>query len=103
MYDSANSSRCEYHYNSVNVIVGKQSLGKTVITIEEMFKLAVLYTHHLLVYVTKNGEESDRSFKALKQLILMSIVISSENQTKEYIELLITYKNLYYKIKEQHL
>lgn len=91
------------YYNSVNVIVGKQSLGKTVIAIEEIIKLAVLDTHHMLVYVTKNGDESDRTFKALKQLILMPIVVISEKQAKEYIEMLIAYKNLYYEIKEQHL
>ena len=56
-------------YNSVNVIVGKQGQGKTVIALEEIIKIALMDTHHLLVYVTKDGNESDRSFLALKSLI----------------------------------
>ena len=40
-------------YNSVNAIVGKQSTGKTVIALQEIIKLGILHTHHLLVYVTK--------------------------------------------------
>ena len=91
------------YYNSVNVIVGKQSLGKTVIAIEEIIKISVLGTHHMLVYVTKTGDESDRSFKALKSSILMPIVTISEKEAQEFIELLIAFKNLYYEIKEGHL
>lgn len=90
-------------FNSVNVIVGKQSLGKTVIAIEEIIKIAILGTHHMLIYVTKNGDENDLSFQALKKLILMPIVIVSEANAKEYIQTLIDYKNLYYQIKREHL
>ena len=36
-------------YNSVNVIVGKQSLGKTVTALEEIIKIGYMGTHHLLV------------------------------------------------------
>ena len=39
-------------YNSVNVIVGKQSFGKTVIALEEIIKISQLNTHHLLIYIT---------------------------------------------------
>ena len=91
------------YYNSVNVIVGKQSLGKTVIAIEEIIKISVLGTHHMLVYVTKTGDENDKSFKALKNSILMPIVTISEKQAQEFIEMLIAFKNLYYEIKEDHL
>ena len=91
------------YYNSVNVIVGKQSLGKTVIAIEEIIKISVLGTHHMLVYVTKTGDENDKSFKALKNSILMPIVTISEKQVQEFIEMLIAFKNLYYEIKEDHL
>ena len=55
-------------YNSVNVIVGKQSLGKTVVALEEIIKISLLGTHHLLIYVTKNGDENDLSFQSLKHL-----------------------------------
>ena len=55
-------------YNSVNVIVGKQSMGKTVIALQEIIKASQLGTHHLLVYVTKNGDENDLTFQSLKHL-----------------------------------
>ena len=46
-------------YNSINVIVGKQEQGKMVIALEEVIKILLMNTHHLLVYVTKDGDESD--------------------------------------------
>ena len=57
--------------NSVNVIVGKQSSGKTVIALKEIIKLGVLNTHHLFIYVTKDGQESDKTFLALKPLLMI--------------------------------
>ena len=90
-------------YNSVNVIVGKQSLGKTVVALEEIIKISLLGTHHLLVYVTKNGDENDLSFQSLKHLLKIPYVTVSEKDSKPFIEELIAAKNLYYKIKREHL
>ena len=64
-------------YHSVNEIVGKQSLGKTVIALEEIIKISLLGTHHLLVYVTNNGDENDLSFQSLKSLLKMPYVTIS--------------------------
>lgn len=90
-------------YNSVNVIVGKQSLGKTVVALEEIIKISLLGTHHLLVYVTKNGDENDLSFQSLKHLLKIPYVTVSEKDAKPFIEELIAAKNLYYQIKREHL
>lgn len=90
-------------YNSVNVIVGKQSLGKTVVAIEEIIKISLLKTHHLLIYVTKNGDENDLSFQALKPLVKMPYITISEKEAKPCIEELIAAKNLYYQIRREHL
>ena len=90
-------------YNSVNVIVGKQSLGKTVIALEEIIKISLLGTHHLLVYVTKNGDENDLSFQSLKHLLQIPYVTISEKDAKPFIEELIAAKNLYYQIKREHI
>ena len=90
-------------YNSVNVIVGKQSLGKTVVALEEIIKISLLGTHHLLVYVTKNGDENDLSFQSLKHLLKMPYVTISEKESKPFIEELIAAKNLYYQIRREHL
>ena len=90
-------------YNSVNVIVGKQSLGKTVVALEEIIKISLLGTHHLLIYVTKNGDENDLSFQSLKHLIKIPYVTVSEKDSKPFIEELIAAKNLYYQIRREHL
>ena len=92
-------------YNSVNVIVGKQGQGKTVIALQEIIKIGVMNTHHLLIYVTKDGNESDRSFLALKPLIepYIPILTVSENDAQKTIENIIQKKNEYYKIKRNNL
>ena len=88
-------------YNSVNVIVGKQSLGKTVIALEEIIKISMLDTHHLLVYVTKTGDENDVSFQTLKTLLQMPYIVVSEKDAEECIEEIITAKNMYYNIRRE--
>ena len=90
-------------YNSVNVIVGKQSLGKTVVALEEIIKISLLGTHHLLVYVTKNGDENDLSFQSLKHLLKIPYVTISEKDAKPFIEEMLAAKSLYYRIKREHL
>ena len=88
-------------YNSVNVIVGKQSLGKTVVALEEIIKISYLDTHHMLVYVTKDGEENDRSWNTLKSLIEMPILLVSEENAEACIDELIAAKSLYYKVRRE--
>jgi len=109
-------------YNSVNVIVGKQGQGKTVIALEEILKIALLQTsksyqgtlfpgtsshnkYHLLVYVTKDGRESDKTFTTLKPLIEphLPIITVSEENIKDVIKDIIEKKNDYYQIKNNHL
>ena len=81
--------------NSVNVVIGKQSSGKTTMVLEEIIKLSVLDTHHLLIYVTKDGNESDKTFLALKNLFQIPYVTISESDAEDYIQLTIKAKNLY--------
>ena len=90
-------------YNSVNVIVGKQSLGKTVIALEEIIKISYMNTHHLLIYVTKDGEENDRSWQTLKNMIEMPIILVSEENAQECVDELITAKSLYYRIRRERI
>ena len=90
-------------YNSVNVIVGKQSLGKTVVALEEIIKVSLLGTHHLLIYVTKNGDENDLSFQSLKHLLKIPYVTVSEKDAKPFVEETLAAKSLYYRIKREKL
>ena len=99
--------------NSVNVIVGKQSSGKTVIALEEIIKLSQMVkpssntsgaeSFHLLIYVTKDGNENDFSFQALKHLIGIPYITVSETNVEEEVKTIIAAKNLYYRIKREHL
>lgn len=89
--------------NSVNVIVGKQSSGKTVIALEEIIKLGVLDTHHLLVYVTKDGNESDRTWQSLKKLLTIPYVVVSESEAVSVIQTILSAKNLYNIIRNDNL
>ena len=93
--------------NSVNVIVGKQSSGKTVVALEEIIKISRLdkdsERFHLIIYVTKNGDENDVSFQALKELITIPHVTVSEADVTDYMKELVSAKNLYYKIRRESL
>lgn len=108
-------------YNSVNVIVGKQGQGKTVIALQEIIKIAIINsqmrespmssslntdcTYHLLIYVTKDGKETDRTFIALKPLIepYIPILCVSEDNAQKVIDDIIKTKNEYYRIKNNNL
>ena len=70
---------------------------------EEIIKLGLLGTHHLLIYVTKSGDENDLSFQSLKKLLKIPYVTVSEKDAQNYIEELIAAKNLYYLIRREHL
>ena len=90
-------------YNSVNVLCGKQSSGKTVLALQEIIKMGVVSSHHLFVYITKEGRETDRTFISLKPLILIPYVIISESEAVDYIKTLLSAKQLYYTIRNEHL
>ena len=57
----------------------------------------------MLVYVTKNGDENDKSFQSLKNLIKIPYVTVSEIDLVEFIKTLIAAKNLYYLIRREHI
>lgn len=90
-------------YNSVNVLVGKQGCGKTVAALSEIIKISALGTHHLLIYVTKTGDENDKSWQALKSLLCMPVVVVSEKSVIDVVDEIISAKNLYYLIKREKL
>ena len=93
--------------NSVNVIVAKQGFGKTVVALEEIIKLSRIKNDiekfHLLVYVTKNGDENDNSWQLLKGMIEIPYITVSEENVEGYVKELISAKNLYYKVRRENL
>ena len=92
------------YFNSVNIFVGKQGSGKTFTCISEIIKISQLISGaHLLVYITKYGDESDITFESLKELIRIPIVYIKQDDAEEYIKNLLDYKHLYYEVRNKNL
>ena len=92
------------YYNSVNIFVGKQGSGKTLSAIEEIIKISSIpNAAHLLIYVSKTGEEKDVTFESLRELINIPIAYVSQENAEEYVNALLNYKQLYYTIRKEHL
>ena len=104
------------YYNSVNVFVGRQGAGKGYQTLTEIIKISkvdnVKQTHgctHLLLYVSKYGTESDKTFESMKHLIQIPIIYvkyKDDDKNKDCVQVfskIQCYKRLYEEIKNKHL
>ena len=90
--------------NSLNVIVGKQNRGKTHTGVRECIKICRSHPHtHLLVYINRNGEQSDGTFEALKLLIPVPIKYVSQDEAIDYLKNLLEYKQVYNQIISEGL
>lgn len=85
--------------NSISVAVGKQRSGKTRKIIKEIIKISKMHHEtHMLLYVNKNGTESDKTFESFKDLIKCPIVYCSQEECEDKLAELVEYKGLYSKI-----
>ena len=99
------------YYNSVNVFVGRQGAGKGVQALTEIIKISrVSDITHLLIYVSKYGSATDRTFESLKHLIKIPIIYvkyeDKENNEKDCVQVfskIQCYKRLYEQIKNEQL
>ena len=99
------------YYNSVNVFCGKQGSGKTLQAISEIIKISrVSDITHLLIYVSKYGTETDKTFESLKHLIQIPIIYvkyeDKDDKNKDSVQVfskIQCYKRLYEQIKKDHL
>ena len=90
--------------NSVNIFVGKQGSGKTLSAIEEIIKIShIPNAAHLLIYVSKTGEQKDVTFESLRELIEIPIAYVAQENAEEYVNAILNYKQLYYTIRKEHL
>ena len=90
--------------NSVNIFVGKQGSGKTLTAIEEIIKIShIPNAAHLLIYVSKTGEQNDVTFESLRELIEIPIAYVAQDDAEEYVDAILNYKQLYYTIRNEHL
>ena len=103
------------YYNSVNVFVGRQGAGKGVQALTEIIKISRVDgvntrgKTHLLLYVSKYGTESDKTFESMKHLIKIPIIYLKyvdEDKEKDSVQVfskIQCYKRLYEQIKANHL
>ena len=92
------------YYNSVNVFVGRQGAGKGVQALTEIIKISkVSPITHLLIYVSKYGTESDKTFESMKHLIKIPILYVKYDDSVQVFSKIQCYKRLYEKIKTEHL
>ena len=97
--------------NSVNVFVGRQGSGKGFQALTEIIKISrVDKTAHMLIYVSKYGSQTDKTFESLKHLIQIPIIyvkyVDEEDKNKDSVQVfskIQCYKRLYEQIKNEHL
>ena len=98
------------YLNSVNVFVGRQGAGKGVQALTEIIKISkVSDITHLLIYVSKYGTQSDKTFESMKHLINIPIIYvkyKDDDINKDCVQVfskIQCYKRLYEQIKTEHL
>jgi hypothetical protein len=92
------------YYNSINVLVGRQNCGKTYTVLKELIKIGYVdEITHLLIYVTKDGRANDETYNTLKHLISIPVIFVSQEEAEKVVRTILEYKNLYNKIKGDHL
>ena len=90
--------------NSLNVFVGRQRSGKSYQAIQEIIKISRYDPNaHLLVYVNERGECDDDTFATFMELIDIPISYVKYSDAEKYLKTLISYKNIYNKIKDNRV
>jgi len=83
-------------YNSVNIAVGKQGSGKTLLFMRELLKIDALNVCHLLIYVTPSGSIDDDTFSFIsKKFKNLPVLTVSHDDIEEVVDGLIYYKTFY--------
>jgi hypothetical protein len=90
--------------NSINLLVGKQGLGKSFTAYREIIKISCTDpTAHLLIIINKDGKSNDATFNVLKDLFQIPVVFLSYELAEDQVRDILKYKDLYNRIKLEHL
>jgi hypothetical protein len=90
--------------NSINLLVGKQGLGKSFSAYREIIKIgATDPTTHMLIIINKDGKSNDATFNVLKHLFTIPVVFYPYDDAEEQVKDILRYKDLYNRIKLEHL
>jgi len=90
------------YYNSVNIAVGKQGRGKSLLFLRELIKLSRLRDpkFHLIIYVNQEGV-NDETLNSMESLVDIPILKINYEEAEEVIAGIIDYKNFYYGLLEK--
>lgn len=89
--------------NSISVAVGRQRSGKTRKILKEIIKITNVHKNtHMLLYVNKTGQKTDKTFESMKGLIKVPIVYVSQAECEERLVEIIQCKNQYNQIKKEN-
>ena len=83
------------YYNSVNLALGKQGSGKSLLFLREILKIQDTKGVHLLVYVTPDGTIQDRTFLAVQPLLKIPLLTISTEDAEDVIQGIVNLKNHY--------
>jgi hypothetical protein len=90
--------------NSINILVGKQGLGKSYTALKEIIKISFVDPNtHLLIIVNSQGASNDATFDVLKPCFRIPFIFVKYNDAENYVENFLRYKDLYNQIKTEHL
>jgi hypothetical protein len=90
--------------NSINILVGKQGLGKSFSAFREIIKISFADpTTHLLIIINKDGKSNDATFNVIKDLIQIPVVFFSYDDAVDQVKELLRYKDLYNRLKVEKI
>ena len=90
------------YYNSVNVAVGKQGRGKSLLFLRELVKISKLNNlkFHLIIYVNQEGM-NDETLNSIEPLIDIPILKINYEEAEDVVAGIIDYKTFYYSLIEK--
>jgi hypothetical protein len=92
------------YQNSINLLVGKQGLGKTFTALREIIKISFADPCvHLLIIINKEGKANDATFELLKPLVQIPIIFFNYENAEAGVKTILEYKKLYNTIKKDSL
>jgi len=83
------------YYNSVNLAVGKQGSGKSLLFLREIMNIQNEKNIHLFIYVTPNGDINDSTMLAIKSCLTVPFLVVTEEDLQEVVKGVVNLKNIY--------
>jgi hypothetical protein len=93
---------CRVYRNSLNLYIGPSGCGKSFTAIRDILKvIAYDPSAHMILVVSKDGDDSDSTFKSFKEWFQIPVIKVREADLIETLQFTLKYKALYNDILEQ--